>query len=184
MFTYFERVESTGCPTKHDSRRIVLNVFFYIERLFAVYLVLKNIFYTLAIKLLPFNIVLIIFFFIKNLLWKKTFKIIYQLSCFVGHPVCCMQELRSCFSTPNLAMSVCVYCVTKTYLCLKGLSAKFSVILQSKSSTPVSRRYHLSLDEKAFLAFLSISKYNLSFKVICRFMERHLKSKLSEFISF
>ena len=124
------------------------------------------------------------FFFIKNLLWKKTFKIIYQLSCFVGHPVCCMQELRSCFSTPNLAMSVCVYCVTKTYLCLKGLSAKFSVILQSKSSTPVSRRYHLSLDEKAFLAFLSISKYNLSFKVICRFMERHLKSKLSEFISF
>ena len=75
MFTYFERVESTGCPTKHDSRRIVLNVFFYIERLFAVYLVLKNIFYTLAIKLLPFNIVLIISFLLKIYYGRRHLKL-------------------------------------------------------------------------------------------------------------
>ena len=27
----------------------------------------------------------------KNKLWKKTFKSIYQLSCFVGHPVRCLR---------------------------------------------------------------------------------------------
>ena len=100
-----DQISHTGCPTKHNSWWIVLNVVFH-----TLYKALKT-FCSLFLqkksysKLFHFEInfdchvrYFIILFKELNKLWKMTFKTVYQLSCFVGHTVFLITEFSFCFS--------------------------------------------------------------------------------------
>ena len=86
---------STGCPTKHDSWWIVFSVCYTVLVIsdFLQFISLNNLYSNIYLFENNFTIILLPFSISSSLvsnylkLWKKTFLCIYQMSCFVGHPV-------------------------------------------------------------------------------------------------